>query len=287
MRRVGRREMEVLFSPDEAEYGGRWPVAPKYRVFVGVIYPYVDLDDSSSHKTFGSVPLWMPMTTPLAEGDAFLSFARLAARGVPPSKDAILDWVHQYGLLRLLVPDLSPEATVQLEPQEHGRKVLNQEPMSIEDFWEEARYAYDLLNLFEAIRSDDVSALRNRIVYSHNRAAQTRVAEILIDGEPASYVIVGESELSDDDVLSWCRLALQESIHGEIEGFKPVFTPESNIALQCPDLRTALYWQCACLVQGKRPIVTCKGCNSPLVQRRSNHWYHNSTCRSRRSRRDK
>lgn len=284
MRRVGKREMEVLFSPDEAAYGGRWPVARKYRVDDGVIYPCNDLNDIPSRKTFGMVPLDMPMSTPLADGDAFLSFAHLADGHIPPEDTEILDWVHGHGLLRLLEPSLSPKDTVRMKVEGVEWNELNQEPMSLEEFREETLYAYELLNLYEAIRSGDSAALRDRIDYAHRSQGRTPITEMFIGVERIWYFIPGGKPTSDDDVLDWCRLTLHLRLQNEIKGFTPVFTPDGNIAVRCPDLRTALYWQFACLVQGKRAIVTCRGCKNPLVQRRPNHWYHNSTCRSRKSR---
>jgi len=284
MRRVGRREMEVLFSPEEAKYGGRWPVATEYRVVDGVIYPWDDLDDTPTRKFFGMVPLEMPMTTPLADGNAFLSFAHQADGHNPPEETEILNWVHGHGLLRLLKPSLSPEDTVRMKVEGVEWNELNQKPMALEEFREEALYAYELLRLYEAIRSGDSAALRDRIDYAHGSQGRTPITEMFIGGERAWYFIPGGKPLSDDEVLDWCRLTLHSRLQNELGGFEPVFTPDGNIAVRCPDLRTALYWQFACLVQGKRAIVTCKGCKQPLVQRRPDHWYHNSTCRSRGSR---
>jgi hypothetical protein len=102
VRRVRRREMEKLFSPEEVATGGRWPVAPRYRVLGGVIHPDDDPGDLPGPPLGTDTPT--PWAQPQYDPEAFLSFARLAAHG-KPSEDAILRWVHRYGLLYRLEPD--------------------------------------------------------------------------------------------------------------------------------------------------------------------------------------
>jgi hypothetical protein len=84
-----------------------------------------------------------------------------------------------------------------------------------------------------------------------------------------------------------CRSILYEHIEREIEGVRHTLfgRPGGGFGVSCPDVRTALYWQFACLVSGKRPTGICEVCGAIFLKTRKDKKVCNSSCRSRKSRR--
>jgi len=224
----------------------------------------------------------------LSDIDAFLSFARLSARG-KPSEQVILDWVRKRGLLRRR----DPSSDAACLPD----KTINQESVSVEDFWAESLRSYRLLRIFEVYRGDDVGTLRSRISFRRlhppDYPAFVFYDEVLLDGEPTSYPVdpvrdddslPNAEDLTDEMVREACKFYIQGTIEPDISGIRPVFGIGGRLAFRCPDLRTALYWQFASLVDGRRPSAICKGCEGVFVKKRKDQKVCNATCRSRKKR---
>jgi hypothetical protein len=307
MLRVKGREMEVLLSPREKALSTEWPVALRYSISDrGEIYPDVDVPDVTDQFFRGGKQVritrldssardQVTRITPLAERDAFLSFARLAKRG-EPSEDAIMNWVHKYGLLRRLDPYSDDEVVFQWDMEGPGRRVLNQKPMSLEEFRMEARHAYYLLDQFETIRDRDARALRERISVKVTRSSGDLdtsgvIAQHLDIGDLSMGALVSnvdemaspnEAEVTDEWLLGWCRMVLENSIEREIEEVRQTFGPDGKLVDSCPDLRTALYLQLARLVGSHRPVDICEGCGGIFTKRRRDQKVCDSTCRSRK-----
>jgi len=269
--------------------GGSWSVARCYKISGGIIYPR---DQLPEHADDDDEAGWRITTErPLAKVEAFLSFARLAAHG-DPSKEAILDWVHQHGLLHRRIPDrlrdlLSrlPDGTVVHLPD----GAMEQEPMSVQRFQEEARRAWRLLRIFELWRSGNAGKLRSRISLRRldppRAPSEGLFAEILLDGNSTGRMAFAEEELTDEDVLKACRLALQKAIEPHIAGVHPIFGLSSDkLALRCPDLHSALYWGFASLVDGKSPAAICKGCGDVFEKTRGNKEVCKPGCRTAKKR---
>jgi hypothetical protein len=271
--RVRQGEMGWLFGMDEVLDGGLWPVARPYGEWSGKIRP-CDGEHASAY-------------TPLDEPDVFLSFARGAARG-DPSKDTIRGWVDRYGLLRRRDP-----AHLYFLP---GGEV-NQKPASVEEIAKEMRRAYQLLRIFELHRSGDAAKLRSRMSLRrlHPLGAPYRAggAEILLDGEPIPHpwsserdqmIFIRDKDLTDRIVLAASKTFVHTAIEPYIENVYPVFGIRERLHLRCPDLITAMYFQFAAVVDGKRPTAICQGCGNIFLKRRRNMQVCNATCRSRKHR---
>jgi hypothetical protein len=275
--RVRRRETEVLFGLTEALDGGIWPVTNRYLVFGGKIHPDEDAG-------------WRITTSrPLAEPEVFLSFARLAARG-RPSETTILAWVSEHGLLRRR--DAGCDSVYLADG------TMNQEPMSVKKFQEEASRAYRLLRLFELRRSGDVDALRPRIslqrLHPPGKPDAAVYADVLFDSEPTSRTVrilrddggfTDEENLGDETILAACETTLKRAIEPYLAGMQLVFGIGGRLALRCPDLLAAMYWQFAALVDGKRQTDICEGCHQVFAKRRRDQRVCDSLCRSRKYRR--
>ncbi len=290
--------MERLFSGREATLAGWWPVAPEYRIWQGTIYPLVHLDALDGPASYlGIDPKYLGIAadalmtthTPLGECDSFLSFARLAARG-EPSADAVLNWVHKYGLLRLRDKHSPSDVYRRDDWTGFETNILNQEPMTLESFRREVRRAYALLSLFEMVRASDARGLRERMtvataVDASGEPTQGPLVQRLVwSGVDLWITVGGDGKFTDDDLLRTCWHALGNLIEPEISEVRPKVTPYTGLTLSCPDLRTAMYWQFACLVVGKRPTDFCEGCGGIFVKTRSNKKVCDDKCRKRKQR---
>jgi hypothetical protein len=265
--RVRRREMEMLLGRVEAVEAGGWPLFRHYWEKNGYIYHGDNI--VASHAS------------PLIDPNAFLSFARLAARG-KPSKDPILKWVRRYGL-------------IEEDPWEeyHRHKVhylisLEQEPMSVEFFQEEACSAYKLLDLFELSRG---KAVRDGKVVDELRRRTTveqfenppqlgggRLGAVYVDGL-FSWLAGPEEVMTDSKLFTYCRHAIHTAIEPYLRGMRFVFGLHGKLNLRCPDLLSAMYYQFAALVDGRRPTAICPSCNQVFEQKRRDKRFCNDACR--------
>jgi hypothetical protein len=265
-----------LIGLDEALDVGRWPVAERYDVWKGHLYPQ------------GYLFTW---SVPLVEPDLFLSFARLAARG-EPSKAGIRAWVHRHGLLSRADED---REDVFLDDG-----TLNQ-AMTLEDFRAEARAAYKALTLLEAIRGKNYEALRARLSYSKDGVRPAIVnrgsylADVCLDGEPIPRAVSADHVLSDDDVLSASQVGLEFMVERKLTGVRlsfgrdykhprPLSSYRSRLVPKCPDLRSALWLQLGFLIEDKRLLRNCEVCGMPFPLTRPDRWVCNPTCRKAKSR---
>jgi len=94
---------------------------------------------------------------------------------------------------------------------------------------------------------------------------------------------VGDS-LSEYWLPTECWQALGNHIDRRIVGVRHTFSWPIGLVVNCPDLLTALYWQFACLMSGKRQAGLCKRCGARFEKRRRDHLYCGSNCRSQESR---
>jgi len=296
--RVRRREMEALFDQKEAQAGGAWPVALDYRIVDGTIYP-VDHPGDLPDPPPGCSVVPSPWVAPLAEPAAFLQFARLASHG-EPSVDRIKGWLRRYGLIHRREPE-SPLPNVMLE-DETGRAYvgLNQRPITVGAFRKEAREAYLLLRLYEMLRGGEWPALRERLKedspepYRASYPARPHgpfVQEVhfgqlslFYEGEMFGGHDV-RAIFESDHLMECCWWALGENIDRRTEGVKHNLSlPAGGFVVNCPDLLSALYWQFACLVAGKRRVGVCDVCGVLFEQRRRDRRTCSNTCRSQKSR---
>ncbi len=169
--------------------------------------------------------------------------------------------------------------------------------MTLEEFRREARHAYLLLQLYETLRDHDDCdgrVLRERLLKDSPEPYRSSegfwVQEVRFGELVLSYVtnVFGHTEVPNvfDHVLlrDSCWLDLGEHIERQIEGVRHTFSWPEGFTVSCPDVRTALYWQFACLLAGKRQSGICEVCGDIFVKNYSNKKVCNSTCRSRKSR---
>jgi len=273
--------MRGLFSLSEALDAGTWPVARSYLVFKGVIYPR---DDSIKPVPGDTKAVWRLTTTrALAQPRIFLTFARLAARE-NPSEDSILKWVHEHGLLHRRDPDRT-SPYLPREKQDEPAKP-NQKPLSVVDFQNEAKRAYKLLRLYELYRGGAVDELRSRIELVREVVPNEEpppessgFIEVHFDGVPAGHFVWPSEPLGDDEILEDCLSAVKRGIEPHLQKMSLAWGIHEKLALRCPDLLSAMYFQFAALVDGKRASALCKGCGKLFEQSRKNKRVCDDACR--------
>lgn len=296
MSRVRRREMEALFSREEARAGGVWPLAPSYRIVGGIVYPVDHPDELPEPPAGGSgVVVPTPWVAPLAEPEAFSSFARLASHG-KPSEEIILGWVRRYGLLRRRNP--GNRMPVIMLKDESGQDYigLNQEPVAVGAFRKEARRAYLLLRLYEMLRAGDRDAVRARLMRDSPDAHREPPGGHLVQEVRFGEVLLARmgnldggtdvrATFNREGLLNTCWLGLRARIEERIEGVKHTLSlPGGGFVVECPDVLTALYWQFACLVAGKRQAGRCEVCGELFIKSRKDKKVCGPSCRSAKSR---
>lgn len=263
--RVRRREMEAIFGLDEALEGGGWFIARNYRTHNGVIYPDGPFKELTPNL--------------LADASAFLSFARLSARG-QPSEDVILAWAREHGLFGRLEPD-NPHPIL-----ESG--TVNQEPLPVADFREASGFASRLLRLYELWRSGDAETLRSRMksrpIHPPGEPERAKFADVLLDGERTPYVVGVDDPLTDETILDATRRTVQVNVQANLIRVHPVFAADGRLVLRCPDLLSGMFYSFAKLVSGERAAALCEGCGKVFEKRRRDQKSCDSTCRSRKSR---
>jgi len=173
----------VEFAGDET--GFRWPVAENYVVKDGKIKVPEDADFKAH-------------TMPLEDRDLFGSLARLSKDG-PPSKAKALWWVRKHGLF-------------------FREKHIGGDPLPLEVFREESRFAREALTLYYAARRGRADLVRARIDIRPEPRGPFGAAHV--DGQDAGHMWWRGDEadqLPDRDALSIGLSALQARLQERIE----------------------------------------------------------------------
>jgi hypothetical protein len=101
---------------------------------------------------------------------------------------------------------------------------------------------------------------------------------------PASTAVGGNVVADSASLAQSGEVELTRSIKERIQGIThDVLWPE-GVVDRCPDLCTALYWQFASLMSGKRRVGICKVCQEPFIQTRKDKKVCGSGCRTAKSR---
>jgi hypothetical protein len=291
--RISRREMGGLIGQEEALDIIGWPVASDYEIKHGIIYP------KGRHRY-----RYPSLTDP----DLFLSFARLAAHG-DPSGDRILKWVRKYGLLKKANPEsilLELEVDVVRKVKGSGERqalipkayIINQAPMSIEEFRDEAHHAYMCLKVLESMRSGDTDGLRSHISLNRidppGRPGQGSGGHVIIGRHDIPIIFSMDEGLTDERVLFAAEFGLECIVEAQLKDVRLRFARDyqatsrrPRLAADCPDLYSALYYQLARLIADERPWTNCVVCGRPMIRRRRDHKTCGKACRKEKSRRSK
>ena len=187
------------------------------------------------------------------------------------------------------------------------RGELNQRPITFGDFRDEARRVYSVITLLEDIRYRRFDVLRTRIGREPYRPpGGGEWARLTLEGEPVAGTegpmpgtgrAVGE--LTDKQLLSVAEIALTSAVSERLRGAGPTFFPDFDhprppdfdytfrLALCAPDLRTAVWYQVAALIDRKRPLRNCEVCGTPFPLTKKNRVTCSAACRKRKSRRNR
>jgi hypothetical protein len=168
--------------------------------------------------------------------------------------------------------------------------------MSVAFFQDEACRAYKLLDLFELSRGKAVKEgtavdeLRRRVtLHEWENAPELGGGTFVmayIDGIVTHMRMMVPGEvMTDPMILAGCRSALQDAIEPELMDMRLVFEMHGRLALRCPDLLSAMYYQFAALVDRRRPTAICPGCNGVFEKTRRDKEHCNDTCRKAAGRR--
>ncbi len=293
---IGEKRAEGRLDIGEALMGEVlvWPVAASYRIAPGgVMAPEPGCKPHMGVRSF-------PPPSPLKYPELYLSFAKLAYGG--KTKKRILDWVSEYGLLTR--KDVGKGGDVLL----NGR-VVNQAPMTIDDFTAHVAKFDGLVRLYAEIGSANAQAITSRIgrrasVIDERLASAADCATGSTQGRMFTSLDY-EASYATHPLLSVADQVLCDVIAEELDGVRirpvsgfaiPWETTSEELAdirstsshpyvptnsFTCPDLLSALYLQLFLVISRRRPVRRCKSCGLPLPEtsRKDKH-YHNATCRS-------
>jgi len=171
----GRRDLISAFF---------WPRAERYIVAAEWIRP----EGQRRNEDKKSIParfLNLSRRSPLSDPELLPSFAKLGFRGPLSGRQSrqIKDWVSKYGLLTRKKTDRDGDTDL-----DSGE--VNQEPMLIEEFVQEARFARDLQRLYFDIGKGNTESIKSKI--NNPRSAIERElasdARVRIVARPASRV---------------------------------------------------------------------------------------------------
>lgn len=273
-----RRVRGLLDFHDEVSWCV-WPVAEEYHLYAdGEIRP----DYEAGWK-------WT-MDKPLADPNLFKRFADLGARGDALPETAILRWVRKHGLLQYDDPDAD------------RLSLHNQAPITVDEFKEEARRAYEALTLFEAIHRKNHDAIRVRLSRRRldppGRPGRGTNADVYLDDRPIPIVAQADGELSDQHVLLMAKVGLEWLVQGSIRGVewrfdhgtghpRPQEVYRPRLVPSIPDLYRAMWFQFALLMEDKRPVKFCVICEGPVFHPRRDQKTCSARCRKEKSRREK
>jgi predicted nucleic acid-binding Zn ribbon protein len=274
--------MRGLIGSWEAMMAFSWPVARRYVLRDGKIRP-----------DFEAGELKPSLNSPLTDSDLFPSFSRLGALGDGLSEDAILRWVHKYGLLQVKDPNANLLAAE------------NQAPVTPSEFREEASHAYKASTLLNAIHSEDYGALRSRIscepIDPPRGSGESRPAYasgpayVYVDGLPILMMRARGGEPTDKMVRTEAKFGLESFVSLRLKRLDLVFDAESGhprphevyrpkLVVHIPDLWRAIWYQFALLMSDTRPVKYCEVCEGPIFRPRSDQTTCSARCRKRKSR---
>jgi hypothetical protein len=274
--RISRKRLEGLVGFDEAVSVCQWQVAERYFVYGGEIQP----DREAWWK-------WT-MDKPLADPNLFLGFSHLGARGDDLPENAILRWVHRHGLLWLK------------DPNEDRLSIENQAPITLGEFREEARRAYEALTLLVAIRSENFDAIRPRIgrvrANPPGKLGTGGLVDVYLDGQPIPVALEADRELDGKDVrvaaiagLEWFVKSRLRDVELDFDHFsghpRPGEAYRPRLTVSIPDLHGAIWYQFACLMADTRPVKHCVVCDQPIPRPRKNRETCSDACRQAKHRR--
>ncbi len=174
-----------------------WPRAEQYVVAAGWIRPEGQRreEDKKNTATFFNAV----RRSPLSDPELLPSFAKLGFHGLLSGRHErrIRDWVSKYGLLAREKTDHDGDTDLD------GGQV-NQKPMPIEEFVQEARFARDLQRLYFDIRMGNSESIKSKI--NNPRSAIERElasdARVRIVASPASRVPSEDSIPSEDPIAA-------------------------------------------------------------------------------------
>jgi hypothetical protein len=290
--KIDKREVARLLDGVSDPYlGSGWVVAESYNILGGLIY--------------ASDPRWdLASTGTFVDPELFLSFARLGAHG-EPSKDSILRWVSEYGLLTREDTKYGPVI---------GSRV-NQAPLTIADFRAEVLCAHQLLSLYADLREENFRALETKIHTetglrsSSSYWSHTPLTDLenlfsyfrKMTGE-VRRIMRWESKLPDYKEMKivegfdvWlARVGLEEVVKDRLAnvtlGFDSGWTSSFFVegdhqfprSWDCPDLLSMMYLQFYLLVSDFEPLRRCENpaCGLPFPVTRKNKRFCNASCRS-------
>jgi hypothetical protein len=270
-----------------------WPVAAGYRIAPGsVLAPEPGCEPHMGVRSF-------PPPSPSKDPELYLSFAKLAYGR--KARERIQDWVSGHGLLTRRDP--SKAGNVLLEGG-----VVNQAPMTLDDFTVHAAKFDTLLRLYAEVGSGNTEAIASRI----NRRASVldeRLASVhRATGSTRGILLTSleyEVSYAKHPVLWIADKVLCDAVAEELKGVR--IRPVSGFAISwqttnkelaeirsanprpyvptnsftCPDLLSVLYFQLFLVISYRRPVCRCEGCGSPLPESaRKDRRHHNTTCRS-------
>ncbi len=274
--RISQREVRGMLTEDESVGACMW--------FVAEAENYQILDERIfAVRTSRRAPKF---TQPLSDSNLFLGFAKLGARG-KPAESRILGWVREHGLL-------TRKDSTQERSLANGE--VNQRSITVDKFRAEVRQAYGALTLLQQIRDNDHDALKARIVRKRSptkvkvwREGDCRPVEwrtvrktrVLLDGVPVPRDILPEGDLTNVEMIEQAESVLEHIVEQQMSRIKLGFTqhvhhPRSvstiagylpyrpRLTPRCPDLLSAIWYQFAILMEGKRPLLTCEECGEPF-----------------------
>ena len=131
-------------------------------------------------------------------------------------------------------------------------------------------------------------------------------SRLSLDGEPIpgteglmpgpGYAI---GELPSKQLLSVAEIALTSAVAERLRGVEPTFFPDftqprqphadysPRLAFCAPDLRTAVWYQLAALIDRRRPLRNCEVCGKPFPLTKKNRVTCSDACRKRKSRQNR
>jgi hypothetical protein len=243
------------------------------------------------------------MYFPLTDPTLFLSFVRLGVRG-EPSESKILAWINEHGLLERAEeePEVDDDNSWQLTRSQGGivNGMLNQAPISIEQFRAEVLQARSALRLYYDLRGHNSDNLMKRLTEMRENPASRKVGPLsemdhhLVDRyagpkklnwpmlQLARYLLERfvERKLSSVQLSFWNVAPETTATDGEWTNYTDEYVPAPS--WRCPDLLSMLYLQFYLLMVNAVPLKICEHprCQTPFPANRKDKRFCTDTCRS-------